>query len=139
MRGERYAVEATTSSTGGPQAAVVGVVVSDAFELFFDTLDSTRKAANLRRNPRVAFVISALGPGQERTVQYEGIADEPAGTELARLKQLYFQRFPDGPTRESWPGIIYLRAKPVWIRYSDFTHDPPSILEFDAPAIAKLA
>jgi hypothetical protein len=34
---------------GAPQAAVVGIVVSDALELFFDTLGSTRKMANLRR------------------------------------------------------------------------------------------
>ena len=57
MRQERYAVQASVSPAGHPQAAIVGVVVSDRFEVFFDTLDTSRKAANLRRNPSVAFVI----------------------------------------------------------------------------------
>jgi hypothetical protein len=70
--------------------------------------------------------------GNERTVQYEGVADEPAGAELELLKQRYFSRFPDGPSRLAWPGLIYLRARPTWIRYSDFSVNPPQIQEFDA-------
>ncbi len=112
------------------QAAVVGIAITDRFELFFDTLATTRKVHNLRRNPRIAFVIGGLTSGDERTVQYEGVADEPAGTDLARLKQLYFGVFPDGPERQSWPGITYVRVRPTWIRYSDFNRAPPQIVEF---------
>jgi hypothetical protein len=32
MRGHRYAVEASVAPSGGPQAAVVGLVVSDGVE-----------------------------------------------------------------------------------------------------------
>ena len=129
LRGHSLAVEASVSPRGAPQAAVVGIVVTEALELFFDTLDRTRKVANLRADPRVAFVIGGLAPGDERTVQYEGIADEPAGAELDRLKELYFARFPDGRARESWPGLTYVRARPTWIRYSDFNRAPPLIVE----------
>jgi len=111
---------------------VVGVVISDRFEVFFDTLDQSRKAKNLRRNQKVAFVIGGLTAGDESTVQYEGIADEPSGADLERLKALYFSRFPDGRARQSWPGLIYLRARPTWIRYSNFDGTPPNIEEFDA-------
>ena len=34
--------------------------VTDDFEVFFDTLDTTRKVRNLRRNPKIAFVIGGL-------------------------------------------------------------------------------
>jgi hypothetical protein len=114
-----------------PQAAVVGFVVTDEFEIVFDTLATTRKAANLRQNSSCVFVIGGLKEGDERTVQYEGTADEPAGDELERLKNLYFARFPDGRERQHWPGLIYMRIKPLWLRFSDWNQAPPLIVEFE--------
>lgn len=66
----------------------------------------------------------------ERTVQYEGIADAPTGDELSRLQELYFAVFPDGRQRAGWPGITYVRARPTWIRYVDFGAEPPETIEF---------
>jgi general stress protein 26 len=131
MRQHPLAVEASVSASGHAQAAVVGIVVTEDFEAFFDTVDSTRKVENLRRDPRIAFVIGGMTQGGERTVQYEGLADEPNGAELRRLQELYFESFPDGRDRQGWPGITYIRARPTWIRYSDFSWDPPEIVEFD--------
>ena len=131
LRSEKYAVQASVSPGGAPQAAVVGIAVSDHFEIVFDTLSSSRKAPNLRANPATAFVIGGTRDGDERTVQCEGIADEPSGGELDRLLAVYYARFPDGPERRSWPGLIYVRVKPTWIRYSNFSADPPEIVEFD--------
>jgi hypothetical protein len=139
MRSHRYAVEASVSSSGGAQAAVVGIVVTDEFEIFFDTLAETRKAQNLRRNAAIAFVIGGTAPDDERSVQYEGVADEPQGAELERLKSSYFSRFPDGPERQSWPGLIYLRARPMWLRYSDFSGAPPEIVELDAQQLLGMS
>ena len=93
-------------------------------------MDESRKGENLRRNPRIALVIGGTAAG-ERTVQYEGLADEPTGAELERLRELYFESFPDGRERQSWPGITYIRARLTWIRYSDFSPDPPAIIEFE--------
>jgi hypothetical protein len=58
--------------------------------------------------------------GSTRTVQLEGVTDEPEGADLARLLELYFARFPEGRERQSWPGITYLRVTPTWLPYSDF-------------------
>jgi general stress protein 26 len=126
IRKHRWGVEASVAANGHPQAAVVGVAVTDTLELVFDTLDSTRKCANLRRDPRVAFVI---GWDDARTVQLEGLADEPQGQELQRLQSVYFAHFPDGPTRLTWPGLTYFRIRPTWLRYSDFTTPEPLIVE----------
>jgi hypothetical protein len=131
IRQYRLAVQASVSPTGHPQAAVVGFAVTDRFEIVFDTLDSTRKVGNLRRNQRIALVIGGTSAGEERTVQYEGIADEPVGAELERLKAEYYTAYPDGPDRLSWKGLIYIRVRPTWIRYSDYTVDPPRIVEFN--------
>jgi general stress protein 26 len=133
MRAHRFAVQASVSAAGAPQAAVVGVVVTEAFELFFDTLDSSRKVANLRANPRIAFVIG--GTASVETVQYEGVVVEPTPAELQQLKALYFSVFPDGREREQWAGITYVRVTPRWLRYSDYGQQPAEIaeLEFAAP------
>src|SRR5256885_2741743 len=130
MRGHELAVQSSVSAAGAPQAAIVGFIVTDDFEIVFDTLDSTRKAANLRGNARCAFVIGGMADGDERTVQLEGIADEPTGADLDRLKELYFVRFPDGRHRQHWPGLTYIRVRAQWLRFSDFNQSPPAIVEF---------
>jgi general stress protein 26 len=132
-----HGVLATVSPAGEPEAALVGVSVTidDAgeLELFFDTLDSTRKCENLRARPSIAFVI---GWGDKQTAQLEGVADEPRGEELARLKRAYFRLFPDGPTREAWPGITYFRVRVRWARYSDFRGADAIVEELRLPARA---
>jgi hypothetical protein len=130
MRGYSLAVQASVSPLGAPQAAVVGFIVTDDFEIVFDTVDTTRKVVNLRWNAHCAFVIGGMVNGDERTVQYEGVTDEPAGPHLERLKELYFVRFPDGRDRQHWPGLTYIRIRPRWLRFSDFNQSPPAIVEF---------
>jgi hypothetical protein len=55
---------------------------------------------------------------------------------LPGVQAYYFDRFPDGPTRQTWPGLVYWRVRPTWIRYSNFNVNPPIIQEWDAAAIA---
>jgi general stress protein 26 len=138
LRAPRVGVHATVSAAGAAQAAVVGIAVTDAFEIVFDSVESTRKVQNLRRNPKVAFVIGGGAPGDDRTVQLDGIADEPTGAELERLKAAYYAAYPDGPSRLAWPGLVYIRVRPTWLRHSDFTKDPAVILEWDAEGLAGL-
>jgi hypothetical protein len=138
LRARRYAVQTSVAADGAPQAAVVGIAVSDAFEIVFDTIDTTRKAQNLRRDGRIAFVIGSLEPDAMQTVQYEGIADEPTGGERARMVDLYLTVFPDEVERHSWPGLTYFRVTPVWLRYSDYSCDPPLIVEFNRQDLADL-
>jgi general stress protein 26 len=132
MQTHRVAVQASVSGSAAAQAAVVGIAVTDRFEVVFDTLGSSRKAQNLRRNPAVALVLGGLLPGDERTVQYEGVADEPQGDERDRLTDAYYAVYPDGRDRLSWPGLTYVRVRPQWIRYSDFGQPTPLIVEFTA-------
>lgn len=135
LRSTRDWVQSSIHEGGAPQSAVVGVAVTDDLELVFDTLDSTRKSANLRRDPRIAFT---MWKG-ERTAQIEGLADEPRADDLAPLKRAYFSTFPDGPTRESWPGITYVRTRITWIRVTDFSATPPILLDLDQSALSQLA
>jgi general stress protein 26 len=137
MRTHRVAVQASVSAAASAQAAVVGIAITDRFEVVFDTLASSRKATNLRANPAIALVMGGLMPGDERTVQYEGVADEPDGDERDRLTAAYYAVYPDGRDRLGWPGLTYVRVRPRWIRYSDFGQPTPLIVEFAADQLMR--
>jgi tRNA-Thr(GGU) m(6)t(6)A37 methyltransferase TsaA len=126
LRGHRLAVQASVSPAGAPQAAVVGIAVSDELEIIFDTVDTTRKLANLRRNRHIELVV---GWEEEQTAQIAGTADEPTGDELERIRRVYFAVYPDGVERLSWKGITHVRVRPKWARYSDFRGSEPRIVE----------
>ena len=117
MNRERLAVLATADDKGQPEAALMGFAVTPELEIIFDTVKTSRKYPNLKANPRVAWVI---GCTTEITIQYEGIAEELEGERLAKYKKVYFAAFPDGPARESWPGITYFVVRPKWVRYCDY-------------------
>ena len=131
LRTQKWAVEASVSPKGAPQAALVGVGVTDDLELVFDTIATSRKAVNLKDNPRVAFVIGGWATGDPRSVQYEGVADFPLGEPLEHVRAAYFAAFPDGQERLVWPGITHARVRPTWARYADYTQVPPVIEEFE--------
>ena len=120
----KLAVISSIASTG-PQSALVGIAVTPELEIVFDTVRHSRKYPNLIADPRCSFVI---GTTTATTVQFEGLAREVSDpAELAKLKTVYFTVFPDGPSRESWPGIVYIAVKPIWIRLSDYGETPPTI------------
>jgi hypothetical protein len=138
MRGHRLAVQASTAPNGAPQAAVIGVAVTERCELVFDTLRASRKSQNLRRDPRIALVLGwDLEEGQ--TLQLEGVADEPSGAERARLQAVYLETFTDGAARADDPAITYVRVRPSWMRLSDFRMNPPVIVEVELswPPVAE--
>src|SRR4029079_8326907 len=135
LRRYRLAVEASVAADGSPQAAVVGFGVSDACEIVFDTLTTTRKYGNLAADPRIALVI---GWDHEATAQIEGVGDFPAGDELSRVREVYFAAYPDGRDRLAWPGITHARVRPTWVRTSDFTRDPPMIVELGGDDLQRM-
>lgn len=61
-------------------------------------------------------MIGPNGATADRTVQLEGVVDEPSGPDLERLLALYFARFPDvdPPEIVEWmagelPGCLFIR------------------------------
>jgi nitroimidazol reductase NimA-like FMN-containing flavoprotein (pyridoxamine 5'-phosphate oxidase superfamily) len=121
LRSQRLGVLGTLAPAGEPQAALVGYAITPDFELLFDTLRTTRKYRNMMANPRVSFTVgNTVGHGDERTAQYEGIAEELAGEQLTHLQPLYFAVWPDCVAHKQWPHITWFVIRPRWIRYSDF-------------------
>ncbi|MDF2433412.1 MAG: hypothetical protein JWP44_3043 [Mucilaginibacter sp.] len=130
IRQNDIAVLSTSSKENKPQAALIGIAVSNDLEIVFDTVKTSRKYFNLLQNPLVAMVI---GWDNETTVQYEGIATELSGKDEDRFKEIYFETYPDGRERSvSWPDIVHFKITPTWIRYSNF-NVPAIIEEMTAP------
>jgi hypothetical protein len=133
LKQHKLGVVATTASDGAAQGAVVGIATSPELEIVFDTLTSTRKYQNLRRDPRAALVVG----WDECTAQLDCIVDEPRGDELERLKAVYYEAYPDGPARLAWPGLCYIRLRPTWARFSDYRTRPELIVEFGARELGR--
>jgi pyridoxine/pyridoxamine 5'-phosphate oxidase len=114
LRQHRYGVISTVTPDGAPEAALVGVATMPDLSLIFETIETTRKFANLRRNPRVAMVI---GWGGERTLQYEGVADARDDDDLS---DSYYAVLPESRGHAGWPGLTYVRIRPRWIRLSSY-------------------
>ena len=123
----RLGVLSSLGPMGAPQSALVGIAVTPVLEIIFDTLEKSRKFANIARDPRVAFVICWQG---EVTVQYEGVARWISSTELGPYHEIYFRKYTDGPSRLKWDGITYYVVTPKWIRCSDYDQTPPEIVAF---------
>lgn len=126
----RWAVQTSASYTGVPQAALIGIAMTDRNEIVFDTLSTSRKAANLRDNPQLAMVIGGWEDDDPRTLQIEGDVDFPVGEELERIKLAYYAVFADGLSRLDWPELIYVRMTPRWARFADYLAEPPDIHEW---------
>ena len=112
-------VVSTVSKDNTPEAALVGIAVSEDLEIIFDTVKTSRKYHNILQNPQVAMVI---GWDNETTVQYEGTATVLGDdAEAEKLKEVYFKAYPDGPDRiKTMPGLVYIKVTPRWLRYSNF-------------------
>lgn len=126
MTRARYGVVSSLSANGTPQSALVGLAITPELEIIFDTVRTSRKYANLSKNPSCSIV---LWWNTEQTVQLEGIAVEPEGLERERYREAYFAAWPDGRDRLVWPEITHLVVRPRWIRCSDYDQSPAVIEE----------
>lgn len=116
LKSATFGAIATVSRDGSPEAALVNIAATEDLELIFETIQTTRKCINLRRNPRVAIV---AWRGDE-TLQCEGMADEPDEHARAPLLESYFARQPEALGHCGWPGLTYFRVRPHWIRLSRY-------------------
>ena len=123
-------VVSTLGADGAPQSALVGIAVTPELEVVFDTVEKSRKFANLMRDARISLVAGWQG---EVTMQLEGVARRISSTELGPYHEVYFRKFVDGPGRLQWEGIAYFVIAPRWVRYSDYNQSPPEIMEIRIP------
>lgn len=123
LRSHKLAVVGSLAEDGAPQAALVGIAMTDDFQVVFDTTSTSRKHANLTRDARASVTFS--GP-DEQTLQLEGVASSISMIKAEDAKYLgaYYTAWPDGRDRAKWPKIAYWRITPRWVRFSDYNRGP---------------
>lgn len=120
-------VLSTVSPEGKPRARHVYYTCDDAFTIFFITLASTRKVADLKTHPYAAFVVSETDVA--RTLQIEGDIDDVTDTETMNPMITAFIRSLTSPDRKHGIPLEHLdaatiklyRLTPTWLRWGDFT------------------
>ena len=128
---QRLGVLGTIGDDATPQSALMGIAVTPQLDIIFDAIKSSRKYPNLIARPACSFLIGGIGTNStEKTVQYQGEAEELQPPELEEFQAIYFEVWPDGPKRMSWPGITYFVVRPKWVRYTDYAQNPPFKREF---------
>ena len=103
---------------------------NDGLTLIFDTSTASRKFKNIQASPKVSVVIG-WDEHENKTVQYHGIAEVLAGTELEHLKEVYFAKSPEAQKWENTQGNVYIKVSPKWVRMTDLNTDPWTISEFE--------
>ncbi len=119
LAGYRLGVLGTIGPDGRPQSALVGIAVTPRLDIIFDTVDSSRKYANLMARPACSFVVGGWNTGK-RTIQFEGDAEVVTEPDLDGFREAYFKTWPDGAERMSWSGIVHFAVRPRWIRYTEY-------------------
>jgi len=106
---------------GKPQSAVVAFSQKGDFELIFGTFNTTRKYRNLKGNPSISVVI---GWDDNKTIQYEGTAEEVAKKDMDEYRRIHLERNPGSALYADREGQRYFKLTPRWIRYTDILPDP---------------
>lgn len=131
LRTQKLATISTCNpKTLQPESALIAFTEDDSLCLYFQTGKHTRKAQNLKVNPKVALVFG-LAHKEMFTVQYEGVAKQLTTVdELEFCKQQFIAK--DSPTTEYYfnhPTSIFFKVIPTWIGCSDYRGEKPDVIE----------
>ena len=117
-----------TCDNNVPESALVDFVMTDGFEIIFNTYTTSRKYKNLKKNSIISIVV---GFGEElKTLQFHGVAKELEGHQVEDVIKKYGSKA--GFSRQ-WKikDMRYFKVKPTWINLSDFSQYPPKEIEFN--------
>ncbi len=120
-------VLATVSPEGKPHARLVYYTSDESFNIYFITLASTRKVADIGANPQVAFTVSTVETPQ--ALQLEGIATDLTDTAtndplIVAFIQKLIPKKPYGIPLEHLDAAVIriFKITPDWVRFGDFTY-----------------
>lgn len=128
LASQHLGVLATISERGTPQAALVGITETAELHIIFGTANTSRKYANIKRDPNVALVIGHdMDAGI--TVQYEGIAQELSGEASEKCRQAHLAKNPRAKKFAFANNQRWFLVTPTWIRFTNVGAKPPQLFE----------
>lgn len=129
LRGQPLCTIATVDAEGQPQAATVAFSVTIEGNLIIGTSESSRKAHNIGRDPRVAMVVT--DNDQRYTVQLEGAAHILSSEEFDYYAEEHYSQLPASRPFRDKPGEVNILITPHHLRFSDCNPFPWVLTEFD--------
>jgi general stress protein 26 len=127
IKKQSLAVYSTASLSGQPQSAVMAITVTDDWSIYMSTEPTTRKIRNLAVNPASSLVIGGLN--NDPSVQLDGRSIIIPDSEVESAKSLVLSIHPELKDYLN-PSSKFIKFTPSWLRYSDFSQNPPEIVGF---------
>ncbi len=129
LRNHTLMAVATVGENGVPDVAAVSYAEQQDLGLVFETVTDSNKYRNLQLNQAVACVVWDTAV----TVQYQGIARELSGDELANLSAEYVAKNPLSRRLVDPEGARFFKVVPHRIRYTNVSVNPWQVLELKLP------
>lgn len=121
INSHKIGVLSTVTGNFLPEAAVMGLAVSENLEIVCSSFVNARKNDNILKNPYVALVI---GWEKGKTVQYEGIAEPINSIDAEEHLKTTFAHIPSIAKYVEREFQVFYKIKPKWIRFADLSVDP---------------
>ncbi len=133
IKAQRLTVIATVDvENNKPEAAVIAFAEKDNLDLIFGTKNSSRKYANIQKNPNVSFVIG--WSDEFGTLQYEGIATELSGEEAVEHGTMLADKNENARIFLTKENQRYFLVRPTWLRFTDKSKTPQEETEVSFPS-----
>ncbi len=121
---------ASLGDDGYPNAASVAFSHTADLTFIFSTDDSTRKAANIARNSKVAITVTDIE--SRVTMQAEAIATKLSREEFSEQYEAYhFEKLPFTRFFKDIPTMSFYILKPVHIKLTDINEKPWRVTEIN--------
>lgn len=122
-------VLSTATHDGKPESAVMAFTAKDDFTILMSTETTTRKYPNILANTQASVVIGGLN--NDPSLQLDGQIKVLQGPSADEAKSTILSLHPDMAAYINTPNTKFLAFTPSWLRYSDFSQNPPVIVEFN--------
>lgn len=126
---QQVCVLSTQGNEGYPNSATVAFSNTRDLAFVIGTSTASRKAANIRSNPKVAMNITH--EFDRLTVQLEGDARELTAEEFnATYATFHFQKLPQSLPYKDITDQVYILITPVCLKMSDVSVKPWIVVKF---------
>ena len=118
----------TNALEGAPESAVVAISETPDLCIVIASFRNSRKNRNIEKDDRVSVVVG-WSKDESKTLQIEGHAEIVVGEERERLEVAHCKKNPPSLKYKNDVRQEYIKIKPSWVRYSDFSVDPQEVWE----------
>lgn len=127
IKKQTLAILSTATPTGKTESAVMAIATGDSWEIYMSTENNTRKVPILQANNQASLIIGGLG---SPSIQIDGHCYVASGSDADLVKNQILMIHPD--TKDYLTATsVFLKFVPSWLRYSDFSQNPPTIVEME--------